>query len=335
MNAKSVCESGMIMPVRMMPQDANPAGFVHAGVVLRNIDLIGAIVAMRHARTSVVTVSIDRMDFLATGRVGEVMYFKGYINYVGNTSMEVGVRVETEDLQTSHLCHAASAYLTFVAVDAERKPTPVPPLRLETPDEHRRFGEARQRRDMRKNERRSEREGQHRSREDELALAGGDLGGGGLRDVVMPVRMMPQDANPAGNVHGGVILRHIDMAGSIAAMRHCQGTVVTSAIERMEFLSTGKVGEVMSFKASVNMAVDHSMEVGVRVESENLFTGEIRHAASAYLSFHALDDARQPMPAPPIYPKTLLEQRRFDEAHRRRELRHLERQRERAAQARS
>lgn len=335
MNAKSVCESGMIMPVRMMPQDANPAGFVHAGVVLRNIDLIGAIVAMRHARSSVVTVSIDRMDFLATGRVGEVMYFKGYINYVGNTSMEVGVRVEAEDLRTGQPRHAASAYLTLVAVNADRKPTPVPPLRLETPDEYRRNDEARQRREMRKAERRSEHEGQHLSREDELAQSGREACEEGQKDVIMPVRMMPQDANPAGNVHGGVILRHIDMAGAIAAMRHCRNTVVTSSIERMEFLGTGRVGEVMSFKASVNMAVESSMEVGVRVESENLFTGEIRHTASAYLTFHALDDDRQSLSAPPLFPQTPLEHRRHAEARQRRELRHLERQRERAAQVRS
>lgn len=151
--------------------------------------------------------------------------------------------------------------------------------------------------------------------------------------VVMPVRMMPQDANPAGNVHGGVTLKNIDLAAAIAAMRHCRRAVVTSSIERMEFLDTGRVGEVMNFSASVNHAEEASMEVGVRVEAENLFTGQTRHAASAYLTFKALDEDRKPTPVPPLLMETIQDLRRNMEAARRREARHAERLREQVAQA--
>jgi acyl-CoA hydrolase len=147
------------------------------------------------------------------------------------------------------------------------------------------------------------------------------------------VRMMPQDANPAGNVHGGVTLKHIDLAGTIAAMRHCRETVITTSIDRMEFLDTGRVGEVMSFKACVNRVEGSTMEVGVRVEAENLFTGQRRHAGSAYLTLQAVDKDCRPTAVPPLLLETPEEQRRSREALRRREMRHAERQKERSSQA--
>jgi uncharacterized protein (TIGR00369 family) len=160
MEPKKISDSATVMPVRMLPQDTNPAGFVHGGVILKQIDLVGAIVAMRHCRSAVVTVSIDRMDFLAPAHVGEVMVFKGSVNHAGSTSMEVGVRVEAEDLMTGETRHAGSAYLTFVAMGKDRKPCGVPPLVLETPTEKRRNAEAQTRRETRLAERKREKAGQ-------------------------------------------------------------------------------------------------------------------------------------------------------------------------------
>jgi acyl-CoA hydrolase len=160
MQPKNVSQSSVVMPVRMMPQDANPAGYVHGGVILKHLDLAGAIAAMRHCRCAVVTASIDRMDFLSPAHVGEVVTFKASLNYAGGTSMEVGVRVEAEDLMSGEVRHTASAYLTFVAMDKERKPAPVPGLVLETGAQHRRNAEAQLRREARKAERRRERSDQ-------------------------------------------------------------------------------------------------------------------------------------------------------------------------------
>lgn len=160
MEARKVSETATVMPVRMLPQDANPAGNVHGGVLLRQIDLAGGIVATRHARSRVVTASVDRVDFLAPVRVGEVMVLKACVNHVGATSMEVGVRVEAEDMLTGQTRHAATAYMTFVGLDENGAPRPLPPLILETPDDRRRDREARARRAARKEERRRERQGQ-------------------------------------------------------------------------------------------------------------------------------------------------------------------------------
>ncbi len=139
--------------------------------------------------------------------------------------------------------------------------------------------------------------------------------------VTMTHQVLPHDANPAGNVHGGVILKHIDTAAGVVAMRHVRGWAVTASIDRMDFLKPVFVGELVIIKASLNMVGRTSMEIGVRVEAENLLTGEVRHTNSAYLTFVALDDHGSPKPAPPLLVEGETAQRRLHEALRRRELR--------------
>ncbi|MGE4263894.1 MAG: acyl-CoA thioesterase [Desulfovibrio sp.] len=139
--------------------------------------------------------------------------------------------------------------------------------------------------------------------------------------VTMTHQVLPHDANPAGNVHGGVILKHIDTAAGVVAMRHVRGWAVTASIDRMDFLKPVFVGELVIIKASLNMVGRTSMEIGVRVEAENLLTGEVRHTNSAYLTFVALDDHGSPKPAPPLIIEGETAQRRLSEALRRRELR--------------
>ena len=140
----------------MMPQHANVLGNVFGGVVLSMMDTTAAVSAIRHARRICVTVSVDRVDFREPIHVGELLIMKSSVNYVGKTSMEIGVRVETENLLTGVRLHTNSCYLTFVAVDASGKPVPVPPLKPETPDEIRRHEAAKSRRERRLHERLSE-----------------------------------------------------------------------------------------------------------------------------------------------------------------------------------
>jgi uncharacterized protein (TIGR00369 family) len=133
----------------MIPQDANPAGNVHGGVIMKLIDTAGGVVAGRHARANVVTASIDRLDFLHPVFIGDFVTLRASLNFVGRTSMEVGVRVEAENLLTGETRHTSTAYLTFVALDGNGRPMPLPALILETDDEQRRNGEANVRRENR------------------------------------------------------------------------------------------------------------------------------------------------------------------------------------------
>jgi len=148
-NGKTVKESQTIMAQEMNPEHANPAGNVHGGVIMKLIDTAAGVVAKRHARSNVVTASIDRLDFINPVFVGDLVILKASLNYVGKTSMEVGVRVESENTITGEVRHTSSAYLTFVALDDNGKPREVPPLILETDEERRRYAQAIERRKMR------------------------------------------------------------------------------------------------------------------------------------------------------------------------------------------
>jgi len=156
MEAKKVKDSSVAIAQVMVPQDVNPSGNVHGGVIMKLIDTTAGVVASRHARSNVVTVSIDRLDFHHPVFVGDLLVLKGSVNMVGRTSMEIGVRVEAENLVTGQVRHTASAYLTFVALDKEGTPTEVPPLTLETEEQVRRNREAKLRRGQRLAERRQE-----------------------------------------------------------------------------------------------------------------------------------------------------------------------------------
>ena len=149
---KKVSESRVEIAELMLPEHANPARIVHGGTIMKMIDNAAAIVASRHSQHTVVTASVDRINFLEPAYVGNVVFAKASLNNVFNTSMEVGVRVEAERLGFGEKFHAASAYLTLVALDRRRKPTEVPGLIGETPEDKRRFEEARKRRESRINE---------------------------------------------------------------------------------------------------------------------------------------------------------------------------------------
>jgi uncharacterized protein (TIGR00369 family) len=140
----------------MMPNMANNLGHVFGGVLLSLVDRVAATAAMRHARQSCVTVSVDRVDFHEPIHLGELVVAHATVNFVGRTSMEVGVRIEAENLITGVRRHTNSCYVTFVAIDAEGHPSPVRPLLLETPEERRRHAAAEARRRLRLEERRSE-----------------------------------------------------------------------------------------------------------------------------------------------------------------------------------
>ncbi len=149
MEGKTVGESQITMAIQMNPEDANPVGNVHGGVIMKYVDTAAGAVAIRHARKIAVTASIDRLDFHNPVFVGDLLILKASITLVGRTSMEVGVRVEAENLLTGQVRHTASAYLSFVAMDKNGVPAEVPPLNLETDEEKRRNCEAQIRREAR------------------------------------------------------------------------------------------------------------------------------------------------------------------------------------------
>lgn len=146
---KPASDSHVTLTQMMEVTDANVAGNVHGGVIMRLVDTAAALAAIRHAGGLCVTVSIDEMSFLEPVHIGDVVTLRASVNDVGTTSMECGVRVEAEDPISGRRVHAASAYLVFVAIDDEGHPRPVPPLEAESDTERRRQREAALRRQAR------------------------------------------------------------------------------------------------------------------------------------------------------------------------------------------
>lgn len=137
------------MTEMVLPQHTNALGSVFGGVIMSWIDICGAITAQRHSRLPVVTASIDYLQFVKPVMIGWTVNLKASVNYVGKTSMEVGVRIDAENPRTGEMFHTASAYLSFVALDPNKVPIQVAPLVLVTEDEKRRNRDALKRREAR------------------------------------------------------------------------------------------------------------------------------------------------------------------------------------------
>ena len=149
MESKKVKATSITVVQQMTHQDANLAGNVHGGVILKLIDNTAGIVGVRHTGGNVVTASIDKVDFHSPVFVGDLLRVSASVNYVGRSSMEIGVRVEAENFVSGEVRHTGSAYLTFVALDEHFKPKQINQLILETEDEKRRNCEAQERKEAR------------------------------------------------------------------------------------------------------------------------------------------------------------------------------------------
>lgn len=141
--------SKLSMTVLMTPDMANFSGNVHGGTLLKYLDEVAYACAARYAGCYVVTLSVDQVIFREPVHVGELVTFLASVNYTGRTSMEIGIKVITENIRERSVRHSNSCFFTMVAMDDQRQPIPVPPLQPQTPDEQRRFHQAQRRREIR------------------------------------------------------------------------------------------------------------------------------------------------------------------------------------------
>ena len=133
----------------VLPGDTNALGTIFGGKVMQWIDIAASVAGMRHSGGNVVTVAMDRVEFLVPIRVGDFVIVQAQVNYAGKTSMEIGVRVDAENPRTAARRYTTKAYLTFVAIDADGKPRAIPPLLLDDDESRRRAADAQARRDAR------------------------------------------------------------------------------------------------------------------------------------------------------------------------------------------
>jgi acyl-CoA hydrolase len=299
----------------VFPEHAGAPGQIHGGRMMQWIVTCGTIAASRVARGNVVLGATDDIDFLHPVKVGEVAVLRAEVEYVGRCSLEVGVRVYAEKPASGERTLTLSSHLVFVKVDEHVKPVPVPrtvvPRGAAEEALHAAAGERRARR-LERFARRAER---MRELEDDAPEQ--------VRWRFESCRsVLPEDAQFGDTMFAGKLLLDIDEAGGILSMRYCRGLVMTACLDALDFYAPISANEVVTLKAGLNHVGTSSLEIGVKVLSEVPWTGEIRHACTAYLTYVHLGPepgpSLRPRPCPPFVPETPAEQRRWAAALERR-----------------
>jgi len=309
----SIAETATEMIQWVFPEHAGAPGQIHGGRMMEWITEVGTMAAARVARGTVALGSMDDIDFLHPVRVGEIAILRAQVEYVGTSSLEVGVRVYSENVATGERAVTLNSHLVFVAVDLDAKPRPVADKIVPRDAAEAAIVEvARQRR-----QRRLARFARRADRLREIADEGDDL-----RWRFESARaVLPEDALFGGTMFAGKLLKDIDEAGGILSMRYCRGFVMTACVDALDFHAPIATHEVVTFKAGLNHVGTSSLEIGVKVVTEVPWTGETRHACTAYLTFVHLGLDRRPRPCPPFSPETPAERRRWEGAVARREVR--------------
>jgi len=292
----------------VLPAHANVRGTLFGGLMMNWITTTATMAAMRLARGSVVLGAMDELDFLGPVHVGDVVTLRAQVEFVGRSSLEVGVDVHAENPRKADRRLTTSGHLAMVAVDDSGRPRPVGTSITPSDRTERQLHEAAK-------TRRIERETRLVDRASQAAEV--DEGTAGLTHA-----LFPDDAVLGTLMFAGNLMMHLDEAASILAVRFCRCPVVTASIDALVFYAPIRVGEIVTYKVGLNHVGRSSMEVGVKVLAEHPLTGVRRHTCTAFLTMVHLD-ATGPQPVPSYRPTTEVERRRWEEAERRRERRML------------
>jgi acyl-CoA hydrolase len=297
----------------VLPEHAGAPGQIHGGRMMHWIVTVGTMAASRVARGTVALGAMDDIDFLHPVRVGEIAILRAQVEYVGRTSLEVGVRVFAENPLTGDRSLTMSSHLVFVKVDERAAPQPVSQqVDPHGPEEEALVQAARERREQRLGRfaRKAERMGEVQDDAD------------GLRWRVETSRLVrPEEALFGNFMFAGSLLTDVDETAAIIALRYARGPAMTASMDALDFYSPIRVGEIVTFKAGLNHVGTSSLEIGVKVLAELPWTGEVRHTCTAFLTFVNLGLDWRPRPLPPFVPETPGERRRWDAAFIRREAR--------------
>jgi acyl-CoA hydrolase len=304
----SIGETTVEMAEFVFPEHAGAPGQIHGGRMMQWIAQAGTMAAARLAHGIVVLGAMDDIDFLEPVRVGELAILRAQVEYVGRSSLEVGVRVWAENVTTGRRVVTLNSHLVFVHVDEVVRPVEVrEKIAPAGADETLLWDAARRRRDQR-----LARFAQRAGRRTEETGTDEDV-----RWRFESVRsVLPEDALFGTTMFSGKMLKDIDEAGGILSMRYCRGFVMTACLDAMDFYSPIATHEVVTFKAGLNHVGRSSLEVGVKVLAEKPWTGEVRHACTAFLTYVHLEPTPsgfRPAPCTPFTPVTVAEQRRWQE----------------------
>ena len=309
----SIGETAVEMTQFVLPEHAGAPGQIHGGRMMEWITTAGTIAASRVAHGTVVLGAMDDIDFLHPVLVGEIAILRAQVEYVGRSSLEVGVRVSSENPATGERAVTLSSHLVYVSVDEEGKPRPV--LQKIVP-----AGAGEESLVAAAIARREERLARFARKAEKLKEATDDAEDFRWQfesaRVVRPHEVLFRDF-----MFAGKLLFDIDEVAAILGVRYTRGVVMTACLDAMDFYSPVRARELLIFKAGLNHVGTTSMEIGVKVLAEVPRTGEMRHTCTAYLTFVHLGLDRKPRAVPPFTPESPGEKRCWEAAMVRREAR--------------
>jgi acyl-CoA hydrolase len=307
----SIADTATEMVQWVFPEHAGAPGQIHGGRMMQWIVTAGTIAASRVARGNVVLGAMDDIDFLRAVKVGQIAVLRAQVEYVGRSSLEVGVQVLAENPASGEQALTLTSHLVFVKVDGGVRPVEVPQRVMACGAAEEALHRAAERR-------RADRLERFARRADRTRDAA-DSDGADLRWTFESCRaVLPEDTLFGSTMFAGKLLMDIDEAGGILSMRYVRGLVMTACLDALDFYTPIATHEVVSFKAGLNHVGTSSLEVGVKVLAEVPRTGEVRHACTAYLSYVHLGPDLRPRACPPFIPLGAGERRRWDEAVERR-----------------
>lgn len=309
----TIKETTVQMIHNVFPEYVNPLGTLHGGRLMNWIMIIGGLAASRVAKGSTVLGTTDSIDFINPVKIGEIVVLDSWVEYVGNSSLEVGVRVHSENPETGEKKFTTSSYLAYVAVDKDGKPRAIKE-KITPADEGEEsiYLSAQERKDKRLLQL-DKKEEKAKDIEDESTELSWKLET--LRVV------LPEDALWENLMSVGKLMMNIDETAAILAARFVRGVIVTGSIDNLYLYSPIRVGEIITLKAGLNHVGNSSMEIGIKVISEDLRTGSQRHTGTAFLNFIHIGDDGKPKPVPSFTPKTPTEIKHWRDAEERRKRR--------------
>jgi len=278
----------------VFPEDTNTHGTLHGGRMMSWIATAGTLAASRCARGPVVLGAMDDLDFLTPVHPGEIVTIDAQVEYVGRTSLEVGVEVRSESPQIGVRRKTTASHLAFIALDERENPRPVgQKISPGSLHEETVYADAAARKTARA-----------------ARVRAGDPGpdvmtAASERHAVMISRLvMPEDALSGTLMFAGKLLGTLDEVASIAAVRYVRGPVVTASLDAVYFFHPIRVGQIVDIRAVLTHVGRSSMEIGLRVEGEDPRSGRHDHTCTAFLTMIHLDERGRPSPVPPYTPGT-------------------------------
>ncbi len=304
----TIAETQFQMVQLVFPESTSARGTLHGGRMMSWIATAGTLAASRFARGPVVLGAMDDLDFLTSVHLGEIVTIDAQVEFVGRTSLEVGVEVHSESPRLGVRRKTISSHLAFIALDDTEYPRPVgQTLAPGSALEEAVYAAAAARKAARAARARAGAQGPEAV---PAAPARHTLGISRL--------VMPEDALSGTLMFAGKLLGTLDEVAAITALRYCHCSVVTASLDTVYFYHPLRVGQIADIRTVLTHVGQSSMEIGVRVDSEEPRSGRRHYTCTAYLTMVHLDENARPAPVPEFEPATVEEQRLWVEAEARR-----------------